>query len=237
MRKLMLIMAFVTGFGAIAGAQTKTRTHKTPEQRAEFLTKKLGEKMVLTSAQSARVTEIFKARAIRMDSLKANQANSDKKQDRLAVRGILANTDKQLKEVLNADQQKAYAAIKVENKAKFKAFARNHKHRSPEKKAEMMTKRLDEKLNLSQDQESKVKSILLTQATKVDSLKATLKAGNIKGDRKQNRAAFKGIRQNTDQQLSAVLNADQQKAYTEWKAAKKEKIKSRKEAHTENKVG
>lgn len=236
MRKLMLIMAFVTGFGAIAGAQTKTRAHKTPDQKAAFLTKRLGTKMVLSADQSAKVTAIYKAQAVSMDSLRANKTNSDRKQDRLAMRAIHTRADRDIKEILNADQRQAYAAVKAEQKAKFKAHARG-RHKSPEKKAEMVTKRLGEKLNLSQDQSAKVKAIMLAQATKADSLKASFKTAAVKGDRKQHREAFKAIRQSTDQQLNAVLNATQQKAYAEWKAAKKEKMKSRKEAHTENKVG
>lgn len=91
--------------------------------------------------------------------------------------------------------------------------------KTPEQKAQHQTVRLQKKLKLTADQSAKVKSILLTRATKVDSLKQLVANGN----RKALRAQLKNIAQNTDQQLKSVFNANQQKSYEAFKAARKAK--------------
>ncbi|WP_147238715.1 hypothetical protein [Mucilaginibacter hurinus] len=225
MKKVMLMIAFVAGIGTIASAQT--RQHKTPQQRAEAMTNRLNEKLKLTADQSARVNSILLAQAASIDSLKAAAPQGDKKGNRGAFKSVFENTDRQLSTVLNAEQQKAYAALKTERKGKIKdGFKAHRKHKAPEERAAMVTKKLEKKLNLSADQSAKVSAILLAQATRMDSLKAN----KAQGDRTKNHAAFKGIRQNTDEQLSAVFNADQKKAYEEMKAARKEKMKERRGA-------
>lgn len=222
MKKVMLMIAFVAGIGTIAGAQT--RQHKTPQQRAEMMTGRLNEKLKLTADQSAKVNAILLAQANRMDSLRAATPKADKKQNRGAFRSIFQSTDKELSAVLTADQQKTYAALKTERKGKIKdGFKAHHKHKAPEQRAALVTKKLEKKLNLSQGQSAKVSAILLAQATRMDSLRAN----KAQGDKKQNHEAFKSIRQNTDEQLSAVFNADQKKVYDEMKAARKEKMKTR----------
>ena len=100
---------------------------------------------------------------------------------------------------------------------------RNHDNKSPEEKAKMKTERLDKKLDLTDNQEAKVEQIFLTSAQKMAQLKA--QKGN---DKKAMGQEFKAIRENTNQQLKAVLTADQ------W--AKKEKLEAeRKEKHKERK--
>ncbi|RYE14665.1 MAG: hypothetical protein EOP51_27795 [Sphingobacteriales bacterium] len=83
MKKMILMIAFVTGMGAIANAQT--RQHKTPQQRAEMMSKKLN----LTKEQSAKVTTILVAQAASVDSLKATKT-TDKRQ---AFGTVWQNTD------------------------------------------------------------------------------------------------------------------------------------------------
>lgn len=219
---MILMIAFVAGIGTIVSAQT--RQQKTPQQRAQMMSKKLN----LTQDQSAKVNAILAAQAASMDSLKATKAGTDKKQ---AFGVIRKNTDSKLNAVLNADQQKAYADLKTARKVKMKGMAKAHRqHMAPTQKAEMITKKLQEKLNLTQDQSAKVSTILLAQATRMDSLKANKAQGD------KNRGAFKSIRQSTDEQLSAVFTADQKKAYEEFKASHKNKRKAHREG-IENKEG
>ncbi|NCD71182.1 hypothetical protein [Mucilaginibacter agri] len=92
-------------------------------------------------------------------------------------------------------------------------------HKTPQERAAHHTQTLQKKLNLSADQTTKVNAILLSQATRVDSLKSVAKTS----DKKANHKAFKDIKVTTDAQLTAVLNPDQKKAYEDWKAAHKGK--------------
>ncbi|TFF38038.1 hypothetical protein [Mucilaginibacter psychrotolerans] len=91
---------------------------------------------------------------------------------------------------------------------------------NPQQRAQHVSVMLQKKLNLSADQTAKVNTILLAQATQMDSLKA-----NKAGDKKANREAFKTQLQKTDGQLAAVFTAEQNKTYSAFKAQMKEKFK------------
>ncbi|RYY33527.1 MAG: hypothetical protein EOP46_16165 [Sphingobacteriaceae bacterium] len=231
MKKLILNVALLIGLASVASAQTTAvRPHKTPQQRAELMSKKLTGKLNLTADQSAKVNTILLAQATSMDSLKAVKV-TDKGQKRTAVKSIMQNTNNRLSAVLTADQQKAYAGLKAQGKKHFKdaAKARVRNNKTPQQRAEMLTGKLKETLKLSPEQTNKVSSILLARATQVDSLKAANTAGN----KKNGRAAYRGMFKETDAQLNAVLNADQQKAYADWKADHKKKFKNKRVEKTQ----
>ncbi len=97
-------------------------------------------------------------------------------------------------------------------------------HKTPQQKAELLSNKLQKKLDLNADQTNKIHTILLSQATKVDSIKQAQNTADKKGNRK----ALRAIMESTDSQISSVLNADQQKKYTALKAAKLEKIRAKK---------
>ena len=119
MKKLILMMMLLAGLNVFTQAQTKTK--KTPEQKAQHMTKMLQKKLALTADQSAKVNTILLKRATQMDSLKNNQATHDHKLTKLSRRKIMLGTDEQLKNVLTADQQKTYAEIKASHKEKARA--------------------------------------------------------------------------------------------------------------------
>jgi negative regulator of sigma E activity len=124
MKKLILMIMLVAGISVLANAQTTEhkggkRAHKTPEQRAQRMTKVLNEKLNLTADQSAKVNAIFLTKAVQMDSLRKNHA-ADRKADRQARKTMLVNLDGQLKGVLNADQQTKYTELKAQMKEKMK---------------------------------------------------------------------------------------------------------------------
>ena len=96
--------------------------------------------------------------------------------------------------------------------------------KSPEKRASHVTKVLQQKLNLSSDQAFQVHSIMLTQATRIDSLRSNVQSP----DGRPNRRAMKTIMATTDENLSYVLSPDQQKAYFSWKAERKDKMRAKK---------
>ncbi|MEN0055947.1 MAG: hypothetical protein AAGC65_19865 [Mucilaginibacter sp.] len=114
MKKLILIIALVTGVAAITNAQQKT--DKTPAQKAAHKTQNLQKKLKLTAAQTKQVNALFTAEATRMDSLKAHQAN--KKAGKATHKAIEAQTDKKLNIILTADQKKAYTELKQAKKEK-----------------------------------------------------------------------------------------------------------------------
>jgi Spy/CpxP family protein refolding chaperone len=222
--KKLLLMIFLAGSVAFAQAQTP-KAPKTPEQKAQRMTKALEKKLALSADQSAKVSAIFTKSATQMDSLKANKS-ADRKANMQSRKAIMANTDASLKTVLTAEQQTTYAGLKASFRGRMHGKRGGHKAVAPEQKAERMSKVLQQKLTLSEDQYTKVNAILLKRATQMDSLKAN----HSKTDRKANRESRKAIMTQTDADLKTVLTTDQQKTYTELKAQLKERMKNRRAA-------
>ncbi len=100
------------------------------------------------------------------------------------------------------------------------AFAQDgaKKHKTPEEKAQKLTNSLEKKLSLTADQKSKIYAISL------DGIKQ-MKKNHVKGQ-KPDHEAMKAEMKKRDDQITALLNDTQRKAYQEWKA---EKMKSMKE--------
>ncbi|NNU34656.1 hypothetical protein HK413_12315 [Mucilaginibacter sp. S1162] len=78
--------------------------------------------------------------------------------------------------------------------------------KSPDKRVTHQLKALQKNLNLDAAQAEKINTILLARANKVDSLRA-----NTTDDKKTNRQAIKVLMQTSEEQVNAVLTADQQK--------------------------
>jgi len=116
MKKLILILSLITGISAA----TFAHGDKSPQKRAEHITKKLKEKLNLTADQTIQVSAIMLNRATRMDSLKTNRSATDKKLNHSAVKNIMMATDQKLTAVLNPDQQKAYETWKEARKEKHR---------------------------------------------------------------------------------------------------------------------
>ncbi len=91
--------------------------------------------------------------------------------------------------------------------------------KSPDKRVTHQLKALQKNLNLDAAQAEKINTILLARATKVDSLKANT------ADKKANRQAIKALMQTSDEQVNAILTADQQKTYVQLKESRKAKMK------------
>lgn len=97
------------------------------------------------------------------------------------------------------------------------ANAQEKASKPPAQKAEHKTQTLQKKLNLNAAQTKQVNAIFLTEATRLDSLKAN-KAG-----KKANKTVHKAIEAQTDQKLNAVFTADQKKTYAGIISEKKQK--------------
>ena len=113
------MIMMVAGISVLANAQTRVK--KTPEQKAQHITKMLEKKLALSADQSAKVKAIVFKRATQMDSLKnVTASTTDRKQHRGARKQILTGADQELKAVLTADQQKTYAELKASMKERMK---------------------------------------------------------------------------------------------------------------------
>jgi Spy/CpxP family protein refolding chaperone len=221
MKKIFLILMLSAGTVVFAQAQTQ-KAHKTPEQKAQHMTAALNNKLALSADQSVKVNAIFAKSAVSMDSLKAHRS-TDRKANMQARKAIMANTNASLKTVLTADQQTKFADMKANFKGRMHGKHGDHKGIAPEQKAQRISKVLQQKLSLTQDQYAKVNTILLKRATQMDSLKANRSTT----DHKANKESRKAIFMQADGELKAVLNADQLKNYTELKAQMKERMKNR----------
>ncbi|MDB5140158.1 MAG: hypothetical protein JWR12_2074 [Mucilaginibacter sp.] len=109
MKKLILIVSFIAGLGALANAQALNTAaqHKLPEQRAAHITKVMQKRFNLSQEQAQQVNAAFVTQATRMDSLR-NNPSANKKENHLAARGIMLGTEKQVVAILNPTQKEQF---------------------------------------------------------------------------------------------------------------------------------
>ena len=107
----------------------------------------------------------------------------------------------------------------------------------PKQRIERRVQRLDEKLNLSDDQVARIRTIL-TQET--EQMRAQFEKSGFRRDRAQGehaqpnpavrdsvRAQMKAMRARTDQAITPVLNADQRTAYQKLQQEMRERGRKR----------
>src|SRR5690348_1827288 len=83
-----------------------------------------------------------------------------------------------------------------------------HERMGREQSADDRVKHLTKELNLTEDQQAKIKSVLEDEQKKMSSLKQDSSLS-----REDRRTKFEEIRKNTSQQIRTILNEDQQKKY------------------------
>lgn len=115
MKKVMMIFALALLTVTISNAQDAKQT-KTPEERAEKLTKKLTKELDLNETQQ---TEIKSASVAHFTTMKAKKA--ELKQLRAVLKEERKSYRDQVKAQLNEDQQVKYDAFLEAKKAKRKA--------------------------------------------------------------------------------------------------------------------
>lgn len=108
------------------------------------------------------------------------------------------------------------------------AFAQNKQKGTPEERADKVTNRMKEKLNLSDEQVAKIKAINLDAAKKKEELKA-----KGKDERKQMRTQVNNIETDRDSKIMEVLTEEQKAEYTKMK----EKAKERRQNKGKHKKG
>ncbi|TDQ08527.1 periplasmic heavy metal sensor [Pedobacter metabolipauper] len=95
---------------------------------------------------------------------------------------------------------------------------------TPEERAKRSTDMLAEKLKLTDDQKAKVSALYLEQGEKSKKLRE--EAGD---DRDAMRAAMVKSNEELETKITALLTADQKKAFTAWQEERKEMMKKRQE--------
>lgn len=113
MKKLLLVCCFLIGFTAITRAQGGGM-RMSPEDRAKMMQTNLK----LTDDQTAKITVIFKAQAVKMDSVRT-AANGDRDAMRTAMGPIRKSTNDQVKAILTPDQAAAYQKMMDDMRAKM----------------------------------------------------------------------------------------------------------------------
>ena len=108
MRKFFLMCCILLGITAVSRAQGGGQ-RRTPEERAKMLQTQLK----LTDDQTAKVTAIYKAQTVRIDSLR-NAGG-----DRSAFMPIIQATNEKIKAVLTPDQAAAYQKMMDERRARM----------------------------------------------------------------------------------------------------------------------
>ncbi len=83
---------------------------------------------------------------------------------------------------------------------------------TPEERAQRTTAQLTKQLSLNEDQQAKVKTIYLEQATNMMKVRE-----ESKGDRDAMMAKMKAANEDTNKKVEALLNDDQKKAFATWK--------------------
>lgn len=102
------------------------------------------------------------------------------------------------------------------------AFAQDKRQSTPEARAEKVTNKMKEKLNLSDEQVAKIKAINLDAAKKKDELK-----GKGKDERKEMRTKIKNIETDRDNKILEVLTDEQKAQYNKMKENAKEHRKGK----------
>lgn len=120
MRKLMFLLAFLTGFTGLTQAQTTApaKTPMTDQQKAARAAQTLQKRLSLTPDQVTKITAIYQTRATQLDSVKAHpgvKGNGKKK------KAIADDTQAQINAVLTPAQQQQYAQWKDTQKQKMQA--------------------------------------------------------------------------------------------------------------------
>lgn len=119
---MKMLNAVLVGVGLIVGlstasAQDQTKTKKTPFERAQIHTTKMGNELSLSEEQKAKVLEINIGIAQKNDAIRndPNMSQIDKKE---SLKSTQDSRDLQMKSILTEEQYKTYLERKAEIQAK-----------------------------------------------------------------------------------------------------------------------
>lgn len=105
--------------------------------------------------------------------------------------------------------------------------------KSPEERAQAITDRMTEKLNLSDSQKESIYAINLEHAKKNDDLRVKMQNGEL--DREGLIEQRKSVEKTRDEQISALLTEEQMPIYEEMKEKAKDRMQNRRGRRNKNK--
>lgn len=185
----MAILAF-TG----ASAQEDRPEQLTQEQRTAKHVQMLSEKLSLTDDQKSQLTTLF----TEFDSQRTKKAKQSKEEMDEFEAKVLA--------VLTTEQQATYKQMMSERKNPPCHDMGDHRGGpAPKEMAEARLKQLDDKLSLTADQKSKIKTLL-------DNHDKQMQAQN-NSKQKPDPETMKSTMQKLESDISAVLTSEQQATY------------------------
>jgi hypothetical protein len=104
-----------------------------------------------------------------------------------------------------------------------------HKKPDPAKRAARQLRMLENQLHLSQDQVLQVQVILITETVSLDSIR-----NNPSGNPRSDNRARRGVLQDADRQITALLTDEQKPLYQQWKAQQKQKMMQRRQNNNQD---
>ncbi|MDJ1505986.1 hypothetical protein [Xanthocytophaga agilis] len=108
-----VILSALMGVMFIGLSMAQERMPRTPEQRAEMQTKRLTKEITLTADQQTQVKNILLSRAVKVDSVRADQT-MDKAQRMQQLKAIKDAGDANMQKVLSPEQYKRYLDLQEE---------------------------------------------------------------------------------------------------------------------------
>jgi len=113
MKKFLLVCCILLGISAVSRAQGGGG-RMSPEDRA----KNLQTQLKLNDDQTAKITAIYKAQAVKRDSIRT-AANGDRDAMRSAMMPLMKEANDKIKALLTPEQQTAYQKMQDEARARF----------------------------------------------------------------------------------------------------------------------
>lgn len=113
MKKFLLVCCILLGISAVSRAQGGGG-RMSPEDRA----KNLQTQLKLNDDQTAKITAIYKAQAVKRDSIRT-AANGDRDAMRSAMMPLMKETNDKVKAILTPEQQTAYQKTMEEMRARM----------------------------------------------------------------------------------------------------------------------
>jgi hypothetical protein len=103
------------------------------------------------------------------------------------------------------------------------------KKTDPAKRAARQLRTLENQLHLSQDQVLQIQVILITETVSLDSIR-----NNPSGNPHSDNRARRGVLQDADRQIKALLTDEQKPLYQQWKAQQKQKMMQRRQNNNQD---
>ena len=210
MKKILLAAVLACSCLQTANAQQPQRSIENKKDFAEKMVERMDDALDLSDQQEKDLLKVYTDLFSGNTSMKAGDKQSHLKAKK--------EIDEKVKAILTADQQKKWAEIKMQQADKRKeAFKKNKEYKkgkvNKEDLAEKMVDRMDDALNLTDQQEDALEKVYTEYLSGNKSLKTADKQTRI------------NARKELNEKVNAILTADQQKIWTEIKKTQAEKRK------------